>query len=64
MTKFENIGVERQQKSISLYEADRNFNISCTLCCHYNMRIDCDRCAIAVAHEQVIAIFADKEVNK
>ena len=63
MTKFENIGVERQQNSVNTYEADRNFRISCKLCCHYGLHIDCDRCAISVAHEQVVAIFADKEVK-
>ena len=57
MCKLGQIGVERQYESANKYEADRNFRISCNLCCHRGMCLDCDRCAIAVAHELVIATY-------
>ena len=63
MTKFEQIGVNIQLDSISKSDALRRFNHSCTLCCHKGMRINCDSCAIAATHRQLIAIFNDKEVS-
>lgn len=57
MCKFENIGAERQYESASKYEADRNFRISCNICCSRGMHLSCDHCAIAVAHELVVATF-------
>lgn len=63
MTKFEQIGINIQLSAVSKEDALQKFNYSCTLCCHKGMRIDCDRCAIAVTHKQLIAIFDDKEVT-
>ena len=57
MCKFETIGAEKQYESASKYEANRNFKISCDICCHRGMKLDCDHCAIAVAHSLVIATF-------
>lgn len=62
MNKFENIGVERQYESISKAEANRNFRISCNICSCRGMHLDCDHCAIAVAHEATL--FAFEEVSK
>lgn len=62
MNKFENIGVERQYESINKAEANRNFRISCNICSCRGMHLDCDHCAIAVAHEATL--FAFEEVNK
>ena len=62
MNKFENIGVERQYESINKAEADRNFRISCNICCNRGMHLDCDHCAIAVAHEATVIAF--EEVSK
>lgn len=34
MCKFEQIGVERQYTSVTKEDANRNFRISCTICCN------------------------------
>lgn len=60
MTKFEQIGVERQYESVTTFESNRNFRISCNICCRKGLHINCDRCAIAVAHEAVQVAFTDK----
>ena len=57
MTKFEQIGVNYQYEATSKEEANRSFNYSCICCCHRGMRIECDRCAIAVVHNHVVASF-------
>jgi hypothetical protein len=57
MTKFEQIGVNRQYDSASKYESDRNYNISCNICCSRGMHLNCDSCAISVAHSLTIATF-------
>lgn len=61
MTKFETIGVERQQEADDKAEARKFFKGSCYSCCNRGMRIDCDRCAIAHVHAEVIACFDDIE---
>lgn len=60
MTKFEQIGVERQHESDSKREALKNFRHSCEVCCYRGMRISCDRCSIAYVHSEVVAYFDDK----
>lgn len=57
MTKFEQTGVNRQYESASKYESNRNYRISCSICCMRGMHLDCDKCAISVAHDLVIATF-------
>lgn len=59
MTKFEQIGVERQLESDSKKEAIRSFTNSCTVCCNRGMRLDCNKCSIAHVHKQVLACFDD-----
>jgi len=54
MTKFETRGVELQQMSGSKSQAENRFTYSCDLCCKIGLRIECDRCAISVVHEQVM----------
>lgn len=61
MTKFETIGIERQYESASKYESNRNFRISCNICCNRGMRIDCSKCSIAFAHDLVISTFEKKD---
>lgn len=64
MSKFEQIGVLIQRESFSKEDSIRRFNISCDICCYRGMQIDCDRCAIAVAHKQIIAFFEEREMRK
>lgn len=58
-TKFETIGVQYQQESLTKEEARKNFQWSCRCCCNRGMKIDCDRCAIAAVHHQTIALLDD-----
>lgn len=66
MTKFEKIGVSYQYDANSKIEAIRSFRYSCRCCCERGMHIDCDRCAIAVAYDHVIAALdtLEQEVNQ
>lgn len=61
MTKFEQVGVNFQHEAETKEQARRSFRYSCNCCCNRGMRIECDRCAIAVAHEHVIAALDSKE---
>lgn len=59
MTKFEQIGVERQLESDTKAAALYNFKHSCKVCCYRGMKIDCDRCAIAFTNSEVVACFEE-----
>lgn len=63
MTKFEQIGCNYQYESDTKEEALHNFQHSCYCCCMKGMRIECDHCAIEVAHKHVVASFENKEVK-
>lgn len=58
MTKFETRGVDLQQMSGSKSQAENRFAYSCDLCCKFGLRIECDRCAISVVHEQIMKGFS------
>ena len=64
MTRFEQVGVNYQYDAGTKQQALKSFQPSCYCCCMKGMRIECDRCAIAEAHNNVIACFADKEAKK
>lgn len=64
MTRFEQIGVERQRSCDSKAEAIRVFEKSCDICCGKGMRIECDRCSISYAHSLVVAYFDEQEIAK
>ena len=59
MTKFENIGVTMQNEAVSIEDATKKFAYSCNICCHRGLHIDCDHCAIAMAHNLTVANFND-----
>lgn len=61
MTKFEQVGVNYQNDAESKEQANRSFRYSCECCCTRGLRIECDRCAIAVAHNLTIAAFDSKK---
>lgn len=63
MTKFEQIGVNRQNDANSAREATKCFENSCRICNARGMQIECDHCAIRVTHEQTIAFFRDYEAD-
>lgn len=64
MTKFEQVGVNYQNDAESKEQANRSFRYSCECCCTRGLRIEYDRCAIAVAHNLTIAAFENKKVAK
>ena len=64
MTKFEQVGVNYQNNAESKEQANRSFRYSCECCCTRGLRIECDRCAIAVAHNLTIAAFENNKVAK
>ena len=64
MPKFEQVGVNYQNDAESKEQANRSFRYSCECCCTRGMHIECDRCAIAVAHNLTIAAFENNKVAK
>lgn len=64
MTKFEQVGVNYQNDAESKEQANHSFRYSCECCCTRGLRIECDRCAIAVAHNLTIAAFENNKVAK
>ena len=56
MTKFEEIGIERQWDSTNPWQAKKQKENSCRSCINRGMRIDCDRCGIESAYKQVLKI--------
>ncbi len=64
MTKFEQVGVNYQNDAESKEQANRSFRYSCECCCTRGMHIECDRCAIAVAHNLTIAAFENNKIAK
>ena len=56
---FFNIGVERQLNSTTETEANRNFSISCKICCSRGYNQKCENCPIASANEQQKAAILD-----
>lgn len=63
MTKFEQVGVNYQYAAVTKHDALKSFQYSCRCCCERGMRINCDRCAIAVAHNLVVAAMEGSKVN-
>ncbi len=57
MTRFEERGIEIQYNARSISAANKRFQSSCDKCCSRGLRIDCDRCAIAVANKAVVEYF-------
>jgi hypothetical protein len=64
MIKFERVGVNFQYEATSIEQANKSFKYSCECCCNKGIRLDCDRCAIAHAHNLVVAYFDDNNVSE
>lgn len=64
MIKFEQIGVNLQNESETIKEAQSKFSRSCEICCNRGLHIECERCAIAVAHKLTFAALTSKENMK
>lgn len=65
MSRFYEIGVDRQYEAKTPAEAKRQYEKSCALCCtRPGYRCDCDRCPIATAHEIVMDMKWNVKVQK
>lgn len=60
MTQFEHIGVQNQMDATNIFEANRAFSSSCRFCSERGIRIECDRCAISVVHDRIVAVMKGK----
>lgn len=54
MSKFEVIGIEIQQNARTKEWAVLKFEDSCDRCCYSGKHLDCDHCAIAGAHKNIM----------
>ncbi len=54
MSRFEEIGIQRQLESKTKSEAVKKFSNTCKTCCYKNIRVSCDRCAIAHIHSKLV----------
>lgn len=61
MTRFEQIGIDRQYNANNAYEAEKLFKTSCTRCCTNGIQLSCDKCNIAYVHEIVVDYFHSKQ---
>lgn len=63
MTKFEQVGVNRQFDAANTAEANKAFARSCDVCCNRGIKLDCDKCCIAYTHKLMCAYFDDRNKN-
>jgi hypothetical protein len=61
MTRFEQIGVNKQYCAHNIDEANNNFSDSCTRCSTSGRHRDCDRCSITLAHEFMLIFLNTKQ---
>ena len=57
MSKFLEIGVDKQYSAINIRQAEYFYNQSCNLCTTHGLRFLCANCPIACANANVIQIF-------
>ena len=61
MTYFEAKGVDFQYNATNSREAKKHFAKSCNKCTTRGMHINCDRCAIASVHGDILELFKFRE---
>ena len=61
MTRFEQIGIDRQYNANNVNEAEKFFKKSCTHCCTKGMQLQCDHCNIAFVHGIIVDYFNSKQ---
>ena len=64
MSKFEEIGVEKQYASTSIRQANFHYEKSCYLCSIHGRNIKCTHYHIEGAHAEVIKFFNTMSTNK
>lgn len=60
MSYFEAVGVDYQYNATSIFDAKNKFKKSCTICCTTGKHLDCDKCHIASAHNNIIIALSTK----
>ena len=63
-TKFETISIAYQKGSKNLWDAMRNFKLSCNICSRRGLQLKCDTCQILAANDLYIAIKTDLKYLK
>jgi len=61
MSKFMDVGIQKQYDSTTVYQATKNFEKSCALCCYHGYHISCRHCHIEGAHETVVRMLTEKK---
>lgn len=64
MTRFEEKGCKLQSECETIEQAKRTMRYSCRLCVTRGLHLKCNRCAIATAHEQALAVLEDDDEVK
>lgn len=57
MTYFETLGVERQYSAANIKIAKKALATSCDICTKTGKHIQCDKCAIASVHNDILCIL-------
>lgn len=57
MSKFVEIGVEKQYSASTIHQATTRYEQSCYLCCIRGRHADCKFCNIDYAHKEIIDYF-------
>lgn len=60
MSYFEAIGVDYQYNATSVLDADYQFQKSCDICCTTGKHLDCGKCHIASAHDNIILALSNR----
>ncbi|MBR5022884.1 MAG: hypothetical protein IKY18_06760 [Oscillospiraceae bacterium] len=61
MSRFTDIAIQKQYESVTVYQATKNFEKSCDLCCYRGYHLSCRHCHIEGAHETVIKMLTEKK---
>lgn len=56
---FFDTGIQKQLNSVTETECNRNFYISCSICCKRGYHMECDKCPISSAYEQQKSAILD-----
>ena len=60
MLKFEQVGINLLNQQTTIEEIEKTFSYSCNCCCNRGIKLDCDRCAINVHKQLIVAILNNK----
>lgn len=66
MSRFEQIGSDRQYRAETVEQANIEMDISCYACCHHPRAgsLDCDHCWIRLAHKYQLALLQGEALRR